>query len=278
MGRVILCMGKTAKTPYLLKKIGISIYTAEELCYCIRENTFLMDEEIVSRELIDWLREECGLSELADSLYGFLKTKSSVSAFLTTILEYVGYYPQEEIRRVEQFLKTGAGLQVHERRKRIADYLAGSGKYELALEQYQKLLYDMPEAEAAFRAKLYHNMGYVSSQLFFFEKAAVFFEKAYELSGEKESFLQFLAAKRMLIDEKEYVDFIVGQPQEYCELSMELEKRIEQAGSEWKLCRQAKELEMLRSEDERSDEERLMELEDVGERLKSEYRSMVREK
>ena len=66
MGRVILCVGKTANIPFLLKKPGIHVYTAEEFCYCIREHTFLMDEEVVCKELADWLGEECGLRELAE--------------------------------------------------------------------------------------------------------------------------------------------------------------------------------------------------------------------
>lgn len=291
MGRGILCMGNTAKTPYFLQKPGISVYTVEELCYCIRESTFLMDEGMVCRELADWLREECGLAELADSLYGLLKKKASAGAFLAAILEYTGYYPREEIARVEQFLKTESGLSEHERRKRAADYLAGGGKCELALERYRELLCDMPGLEDAFRAKIYHNMGYVSSRLFLFEQAAVYFETAYRLSGERESLWQFLGTKRMLLKEEEYVDLIAGKPQEYYEASMELEKLIEQAAEEWKTSDEAAELETLQrcgaarqaDASERqgawNDEKELDDmLADVGERLKAQYRSMVREK
>lgn len=272
MGRGILCMGNTAKTPYFLQKLDVSVYTVEELCYCIRENTFLMDEGMACRELADWLREECGLTDLADSLYGLLKTKTSVGVFLAAILEYTGYYPQAETARVEQFLKTEGSLSEHERRKKIADYLSGSGKCELALERYRELLYDMPELEDTFRAKLYHNMGYASSRLFLFEQAAAYFETAYRLSGEKASLLQFLGTKRMLMKEDAYVDFIVGKPQEYYEASMELEKLIEQAAEEWKTSGAAAELETLH------DEELSDTLTDIGERLKAQYRSMVREK
>ena len=237
--------------------------------------------------------------ELADSLYGFLKTKASVGAFLAAILEYTGYYPQAETSRIEQFLKAQSSLSEPERRKKTADYLAGSGKYELALERYRELLYDMPGMEDAFRAKLYHNMGYVCSQLFLLEQAADCFETAYRLSGERESLLQFLGAKRMLLQEEAYVDFIVGKPQEYYELSMELEKQVEQAAEEWKTSGRAAELDMLHTETARTDpgsaagkpdaareqgetQDHDAELQDtladIKERLKAQYRSMVREK
>lgn len=278
MGSVILCMGNTAKNPYVLKKPDISIYTVEELCYCIREHTFLMEEEIVCRELADWLRDECGLGELADSLYGFVRTKASASAFLTAVLEYTGYYPKEETERIEQFLKAGAGLDEKERQKNVADYLAGNGKYELAMLRYYELLGSVPEEDTTFRAKLFHNMGWVSSQLFLFDNAAAYFYQAYELSGEEESLLQYLAAKRLLLDEKAYVDFIVGQPESFYRMSMELEKRVEQIAARWKECGQAKELEDILQAGRMEPESYQSVLEDAAEQMKDKYRSMIREK
>ena len=91
MGRVILCTGKTANIPYLMKKLGFSIYSVEELCYCIREHTFLMDEEVVCRELAEWLKEECGLAELGAALLGLLRKRAGTADFLTVILEYMAY-------------------------------------------------------------------------------------------------------------------------------------------------------------------------------------------
>lgn len=276
MGRVVLCVGNMAKTPYLIKKADISVYTVEELCYCIRENTFLMDEDMVCRELVDWLRQECDLPELADSLHRHLKAKASVSAFLTEILEYTGYYSREETRRISRFLETEAGLSEYERQKNATDYLAGNGKYELAMLRYHELLHDVPEEDTVLRAKILHNMGYVSSQLFLFDRASKFFYNAYELSGEKESFLQFLAAKRMRLDEKAYVDFIAGLPEEYYEITMELEKRVEQVADEWKQSRQAKELERLEGQTDPEDCQDI--LEDAAGQMKEKYRGMIRER
>ena len=278
MGRVILCMGNTAKTPYVLQNLGISIYTVEELCYCIKEDAFLMDDGIVCKELIDWLRDECGLTELADSLYVFLRLKSSVSAFLATILEYTGYYPPAEIKRIEQFLKAAEGQDEYEKRKRIADYLAGTGKYQLAVEKYSELLLLLPLEYAEFRARVLHNIGYANCQMFLFEKAAKHFEEAYRLSGEKESLMQFLAAKRMLLTEKEYIDYIAKRAEEYYDISMELEQRVEEVSDLWKESRQARELDDIRADVSSQPENRQEILENVAEQMKERYRSMVREK
>lgn len=278
MGNVILCLGNTAETPYVLENLGLSVYTVEELCYCIKENAFLMDRGIVCRELIDWLRDECGLEELADSLYVFLRLKASASAFLSTILEYTGYYPEKEIRRIEQFLKAAEGQDEYEKRKRIADYLAGSGKYQMALEKYWKLFKMVPEEYTEFRARILHNMAYVNSQLFQFEKAAAQFERAYELAGERESLLQYLAAKRMMLTEKEYVDWIAAHTQEYYDVSMELEQKIEKLAVLWKESEQAKKISEIFAEGLAHPQQYLHILQNTAEQMKEEYRGMVREK
>jgi len=278
MGRVILCLGNRAQRPYFLKKAGISVYTVEELCYCIKEHTFLMDEDVVCQELADWLHRECGLADLADRLRGLLKKKASDSEFLMAVLEYTGYYPKKETERIRQFLRAGAGLGEYERRKNMADYLADSGRYERAMEQYHWLLHDIPKEDRAFRARLCRNMGCVSSRLFLFEQAASYFYEAWNLSDERENFLQFLAAKRLYMDEKEYVDFITEEYKESYDTSMELEKRIEQSLERWKECDRAKELERLRLEGEEHPEDYTDVLEDIAEQMKEKYRSMVKEK
>ncbi len=181
MGRAILCVGNTAKTPYLLGKPGILIYTVEELCYCIREHTILMDEQVVCGELADWLRGECSLAQLADTLYDLLKAKASVGTFLTAILEYTGFYPWDEIQRIGKFLNDCAGLSGLERQKNVADYLAQNGRYAQAMQQYRETLEAAPETDIRMRSRLLHNMGYVSSQLLQFGQAAEFFQRACEL-------------------------------------------------------------------------------------------------
>ena len=276
MGRVILCMGKIANIPFLLKKPGIHVYTAEELCYCIREHTFLMDEELVCRELADWLGEDCGLPELAETLYTLLKKKASTASFLTAILEYVGFYPGEEIHRLSRFLSGERGNTELEKRKNIGDYLAGNGKYELAMEQYRRLLADV-SGDDGFSAVVLHNMGFVCGRLFLFERAAELFYQAWQLSGETESLVQFLAAKRLLLDEKAYVDFIAGQQETYYEASMELEKRVELAAGVWDESSGAKLLEDVRWGLRENPADAGHIWEDVAEQQKEACRNMIRE-
>lgn len=273
---MILCVGKTANIPFLLKKPGVHVYTAEELCYCIREHTFLMDEEVVCKELADWLGEECGLPELADTLHTMLKKNVTTEEFLTEVLVYTGYYPREEIRRLSRFLRSSSARSEYENRKDIGDYLAGNGKYELAMEQYRRLLADV-SGDAAFSARVLHNMGCVCCRLFLFERAAELFYRAYEAGGEQENLIRYLAAKRLSLDEKGYLAFMATQPKACYEASMELEKRVQQVACKWEESIQNRQLEAVRQEITSHPQEAGRVWEDAAQQMKESFLTMMRE-
>ena len=58
LGKVLLSTGAYAKTPYYLEGLGIRVYSAEELCYVLKEDAFFLDRSIVDRKLIRWIEEE----------------------------------------------------------------------------------------------------------------------------------------------------------------------------------------------------------------------------
>ena len=70
MSKPILCIGRYAENPYHIEKIGRNVYCIEELCYCIVQNAFLLDEESFDSELFDWIDQECRLEKLSDELRG----------------------------------------------------------------------------------------------------------------------------------------------------------------------------------------------------------------
>ena len=55
MGRVYLCLGQNAELPYYFEKAKVHIWNIEELCYFIRENAWIMEPELLTKELIDWV-------------------------------------------------------------------------------------------------------------------------------------------------------------------------------------------------------------------------------
>lgn len=246
MERVLLCTGDYAQTPYCFENLGIRVFSAEELCYVLKENAFLLDREIVDRRLVKWIDESLHLPKLAASLYPLLHQKTSVGAFAGMILEYVGFYDAETIRRTEEIFRTGANLNAYEKLKSRVDYMVGNGRYSAALVEYDALLEQLPEGEKELTAKILHNKGVALCGLFAFEEAASQFRKAYELVPDRESMISYLAAKRLSMDEGDYISFAAGFP-EYYEETLELERRVVALREQWEQSEQKDRLDWRRS-------------------------------
>lgn len=223
MSHIILQTGKVAEVPYFFDKFYVNLYSVEELCCCLVKNAEMLDQEIVSKSLVDWLDAQCGLSELAHALYALVNQKGSASAFVGTILEYVRLYPVEKSSEVEHIIKNSADLTPFEKKKVKADYIMQNGHYFIALEQYESLLSRLPREERKLRSSLLHNMGTANARLFMFDQAADAFLAAYRLDGTIESLQQHLIAERLSKKDKDYLDYIAEHP-EWHEISLQVER------------------------------------------------------
>ena len=232
MGNIILSTGNYAKIPYFFEKTYVNLFSLEELCYCLVENAEMLDGDIVSDKLARWLSEQCSLNELADKLHTQVKEKAAPAAYVETILEYAGLYSDEEIAHTVSLVSENAGLSPYEKQKARADHLLRNKRYILALEQYSSLLARLPEQEKELRAKLHHNMGVVHARLFMFENAQEEFMEAYKINGNEESLKEFLTAKRLQDNDRDYVDYIAKHPF-YHENSLEVERKMEDAAAQF---------------------------------------------
>ena len=228
MTRPILCIGSYAQNPYTIEKIGKRVFCIEELCYCIVQNAFLLDEETFGEELFDWIERECSLVRLSDELRSMYAKRCSMAAIAGTILDYVGYNTRKEVDKTEQILRGNAGLNMYQKKLQRADFLFKNDRYAMAFREYEFLLNNTPDIDGRLRAHIEHNEGVMYARLFLFEKAAQLFLKAYEDGGNKESYLQYLSAVRMNLSNKEYVSFIADSDKAY-ESSMEVERRVKEA-------------------------------------------------
>lgn len=230
MGNVILTTGNYAKIPYFFDKTYVNLFSLEELCFCLVENAEMLDGDIVSDKLANWLSEQCGLSDLADRLHTLVKEKAAPAAYVETILKYAGLYSEEVTAHAVSLVSENAGLTPYEEQKARADHLLRNKRYNLALEQYSSLLVRLPEEEKELRARLHHNMGVVHAMLFMFEHAQEEFMEAYKINGNAESLAQFLVAKRLSAGDREYVDYIAGHPS-YHEASLKVERMVDEAAA-----------------------------------------------
>lgn len=237
-----LCVGDYSSVPYVIQGLEIRVYCMEELCYALKENAFLLDASLMGDGLVKWIREYCGLDELADSLHPMVHRKGSLSAFVGEILRYVGLYEEETVRQVEQVLKKGAGLSSLEKRKEQVDYLTKKKKYMAAIRGYDSLLLSWEELRntagetmtEGLKADVYHNKGVAYSRLMQYRQAAECFLQAYRVGGNQEEYLCFLGAKRLELPEKQYIAFASGEMEHY-DLTLELEKKMEEIHRDFQL-------------------------------------------
>lgn len=216
------------------------MYSMEELCYCMKENAFLLDITLMNDRLLHWIEQECGLKELSRALYPLVHRQGSLSSFVGTVLEYVGLYEKSAIREVEQMLKQGAGLSSIERRKSQVDYLVKKKKYLAAIREYDCLLAKWAESEdkgeplpaVSCLAAILHNKGTALTRLMLYGRAAECFLAAYQADGSENYYRDYLAAMRLQLSEEEYVAFAAEQSEGY-RYTLELEKDMERFMEEW---------------------------------------------
>jgi len=278
VGRPILCIGTYAETPYYIDKVGKNVYCIEELCYCIVQNAFLLDEESFNKELFDWIAAECSLDRLADELRSMYSKRCSMASMAGTILDYAGYNTKKEVDKTEEILRENAGMDVYKKRLSRADFLMMNGRFSMAFKEYEFILANTPDMNNKLRARIEHNEGVMYAKLFLFEKAEKMFLRAFEDGRNPESYIEYLSAVRMRLSDKEYVNFVADNEEVY-EASLELEKRMNEA------------LDLYGASEDRHNlgtisvikaEGKMHEYYDmVGENtrnMKDEYRSLVREK
>ncbi len=235
--RARVCVGSYAKNPFWIRELSLRVFSMEELCYVIKENAYMLDEGFMSRELVDWIGEECRLPELAAELKGQLKRKVSLEAFAACIMEYVAFYDYETIRSLEHILRAGAGLSVYEKRAGRLKSMLREGRLMSAYRGYVRLISRM-EAEWRNReatseergvcSSLWHNEGVCLALMMHYDRAAECFFKAYEQDGSPKSLKAALAARRMKLSEREYVELASSLPEAYG-ASMELEREMDEA-------------------------------------------------
>lgn len=282
--KVTVCLGKYAKNPYCFDKFGLRVYSIEELCFYLKENALFLDLGIVSDKLVSWIQNECELEELAKLLHPMVHQKGSLSAFVTLIQEYTGFYDRDVIKEIAGTLKQGSGLSIFEKHKNIVDKQAMEKKYVLALKGYDNLISKInathlsgPIEDSVLLGKLWHNKGVVLAELMYYESAAVCFLQSYEFTQSKESYMAYLGAKRMVLSEKEYVAFIAEDKHNY-KITLQLEERLKAVKEQWEdttECMRVRELQKQRvnANDVRYHEEREM----LVELIKRNYKSCVTE-
>ena len=277
MNRVLMVVGEVAKKPYYFDKIYLNIYTAEELCYCLYENAFLLDRDIVNKKLADWINSELKLPDLARDLYALINQNANISSFVGCILSYVGYYSADEIEKAESILRINVTLNVFEKWKAKADFLYENKHYLLAISEYEHVLSTVSEDEFKLRSEIYNNMGVTYMAISLYEAAMNCFLKAYEIDNNELAYKHYLTAKRLKLSEDDYIKFVAEDESSY-RMSIPIEGELEDAKREFEDSDEARRLKQL-CELKDNEEARLYyeEIAVITEKLKADYRDVVLE-
>ena len=275
--RVLTTVGKVAANPYYFEKVYANLYSMEELCYVLYENAFLIDKDILDKKLVEWIDKECGLTDLARNLYMLINTNALPGAFVGTILEYVGYYTQDEIEKAESILRMNVSLNVFEKWTAKADFLYENKHYYLALKEYERVLSSIEEEETDLRSRIYNNMGVTYMALRIYDTAVECFKKAYEINNDANAFRHLLTAERMRLPEAEYIKLIADSEDAY-RMSIPIETEIEELEAEFDASDKAKHLKSLfELKDQKDAALYYDEITVMTQCLKEEYRDIVLE-
>lgn len=228
-----LCIGEYARTGYDPERMGIKVYSLEELCFFIKENAFLLDDGFVDDGLGAWLSEECKLQDLGDELRKASRKRMSLKNYVAMILEYACFFTKEINQEILNIIVENSSLSIYEKKKARADALVKKGHYGLAGKEYGRLLQMLPEEQTILRGEIYHGCGVCLAKMFYFTLAGEYFLKAHTMTGKIASYKQYLWTKRLSTTEKEYVEFLKEHEEAY-EDSVDMEEYLEELNEQWK--------------------------------------------
>ena len=205
MADLYLSIGALSQTPYYLSGLGVNIYSMDELCFYLMENAYILDNDLIDTGLCDFIIEEFKLKEIGESLKELKEANKTTGEMVTALLTLTGYCDENEIRRIRQILVDNATLSFTAKRKAKGDNLLKADKYTRAIEEYQYVLSNVKwEDEPELCSAILHNIACAYARMFMFDKVAEYFKKAYELDGDKESLIMYLAAMRMSLKKEEF--------------------------------------------------------------------------
>lgn len=275
MNRVILCTGEYANTPYYFDKVYVNIYSIEELCYVMAENAFLLDNTVVDMKLVEWIDNSCALHDLAKELYPMVTHTVEVASFVSTILEYVGYYSRAEIEKIESILKMNVSMNVFEKWKAKADFLYENKHYLLAISEYEKLLKEIPEHEVTLKSHVYNNIGVAYTSLYLYDSATESFLKSYELDNNDVAYRHYLTVKRLSLSDDAYIRLVAEDEAAY-KMSLTIEGNLKIASGEYDESDEKKKLdEIIALKNDKGASIYYDEISKIADRLKEEYRDIV---
>jgi len=211
MGELLICKEAIAALPYYIEGISWNVYSLEELCYYIENNTFLLEKDFMTEELCTWIGKEMKNEKLAERLRDIMRMDGRLSEFILAILTDCGYCPRESMKEIVRILREMEEKTDFECNKIRADRLMEKEKYLSSIYEYKNLLESNEAGEQSkeLLGAIWHNLGTAYARLFLFGEAKQCYAKAYRLNGHMESLKEYMMVMYCTQDEagiKEGID------------------------------------------------------------------------
>ena len=203
MGELLICNEPIAALPYYIEGVSWNVYSLEELCYYVENNTYLLEKDFMTEELCTWIGKEANNLKLADRLRDIMHLDGRLSEFVLALLVDCGYCPKDVIQEVVRIIREMEDKSDFECNKVRADRLMEKEKYLSSIYEYKSLLdsNEAGEQSKELLGNIWHNLGTAYARLFLFKEAVSCYEKAYKLNQNEESLKEALMASSCLKDE-----------------------------------------------------------------------------
>lgn len=205
MGKIILCETRQAVVPYVFANTKVEVYSYEELCFYIYNNVALLYKEQFQGKLVQWVKSELEMGELADTIMEKLSADAALVDILVAILSAGSYYETAEIRQFIDKQELVELLPENEKIKLRADSFLMYKRLLKAISLYDDILRkEEGITDKRFIGDVYHNKGVALAKNMELTKAKSSFLKAYEYNQKKPS-LEAYITLRLLEEEAEAV-------------------------------------------------------------------------
>lgn len=203
MGKVIVCSGKLADNPYIIKEVGKKLYSIEEICYYVGTNVYSIDLSFFSPELIKFIKDELKLPVVASKLKSLVSGNYLLNDVITALFCSCDLYSKEEILKIIELVKSLTEMPAWERKAYIGYKKLSEGKYLLALKYFRGTLKEESLAANDYGVVL-RAMGICLIHVSSFKEAADCFYKAYKYTQDNKVLILALLALKLGNPDKEF--------------------------------------------------------------------------
>ncbi len=232
MGSVYKPISAKSGKPFYLERICVSVYSGDELIYCLGEYPELLTADMFNKDMIKWLDEDCSAPELAQMIEKLIRAKADIIKIVSALLLKAPFVSSQEAERIVKVIRDSEGSSEFDKRKARGDFFLTKERYSFAVREYEYLLSTLGDEESQRVAAVYHNMGVAKSRLFLFEQAAEDFLRAYDCDDDPIHYYAYMATLRFTLTDREYVQKI-GDDSKMREVTLKLEVDIEKAKNDF---------------------------------------------